>query len=90
MPEEIDRGELQRIVAEIFRNYARFATDDAMARTERRSGILLKDLTLVTLDPFLEAMRVELSGVTEVWKAKFVIGMIRQMVLRARTQTPPS
>ncbi len=67
-------------VLDIFRRYAYGAPEDTIERIERAAGIRLADLTPENAEPFLAAMRTELCGVMEEWKAKFVTGVLRQLI----------
>ncbi len=71
------------VITDIFRRYAPQAPENALKNIEDRCGIVLKEVTLENIDDFLAAMREELAVVMEGWKAKFVAGVIKQMVDRA-------
>lgn len=71
---------IKDIVLDIFRRYAYGAPEDIIDRIERTAGLSLDAVTPENAEPFLEAMRVELSAVMEGWKATFVTGVLRQLI----------
>jgi hypothetical protein len=73
---------IHEIINDIFERYAPQAPEYALRNIENRSGILLQDVTVDNIDDFLLAMKYELVEIMEEWKAKFIIGVIRQMVIR--------
>lgn len=77
------RERIPDIVRDIFRRYVPDAPEDCIQRVSERSGIPLERLDRDNAGEFLECMREELSRFTEDWKAKFVAGVIRQMIARA-------
>ncbi len=77
------RERIPDIVRDIFRRYVPDAPEDCIQRISARSGIPLEQLDVNNAGEFLNCMREELSCFTEDWKAKFVTGVIRQMISRA-------
>lgn len=77
------REKIPAIVRDILRRYVPDAPDDALQRITERSGIALDELGVHNSPAFLESMREELSGFTEEWKARFVTGVIGQMIARS-------
>ncbi|MDI6739425.1 MAG: hypothetical protein QME74_03575 [Candidatus Edwardsbacteria bacterium] len=75
-----DESSIKYTVLDIFRRYAHEAPEDTIRKIEQAAGIGLDAVTPENAEPFLEAMRVELSKVTEDWKAKFVTGILRQLI----------
>lgn len=71
------------VIQDIFQRYAPEAPENALRNIENRAGILLPDVNVDNLDDFLLAMRYELTGIMEEWKAKFITGVIRQMVVKS-------
>ncbi|MBU1356088.1 MAG: hypothetical protein KJ620_05930 [Candidatus Edwardsbacteria bacterium] len=71
------------VITDIFRRYAPQAPENALKKIESKCGIVLNNVTLENSNEFLGAMQEELAGVMEEWKAKFVTGVIRQMVARS-------
>ncbi|MCU0606471.1 MAG: hypothetical protein MUF78_03400 [Candidatus Edwardsbacteria bacterium] len=71
---------IKDIVRDIFRRYAYGAPEDIIDRIERTAGLGLDEVTPQNAEPFLEAVRVELSAVMEGWKATFVTGVLRQLI----------
>jgi hypothetical protein len=67
-------------VEDIFRRYAFGAPDDTIERIERAANLKLDQVTPQNAEPFLLAMHAELSAVMEEWKAKFVTGVLRQLI----------
>lgn len=77
------REKIPDIVRDIFRRYVPDAPEDCIQRISERSGIPLEELGRENSGAFLDCMREELSRFTEDWKARFVTGVIRQMIDRA-------
>ncbi len=73
---------IKGIVLDIFRRYAYGAPEDIIGRIEQAAGLKLEAVTPENAGPFLEAMRVELAGVMEEWKAGFVTGVLRQLIAK--------
>ncbi len=77
------KEKIPAIVLDIFRRYVPDAPEDCIQRITERSGIALERLDGDNAGVFLECMRQELLLFTEDWKARFVTGVIRQMISRA-------
>lgn len=77
------RDKVPEIVRDIFRRYVPDAPEDCIQRISERCGIPLEALDKNNAAVFLECMREELARFTEDWKAKFVSGVISQMIARA-------
>lgn len=71
------------VITDIFRRYAPQAPENALKKIEEKCGIALRNVTLENINGFLGAMQEELAVVMEDWKARFVTGVIRQMVARS-------
>jgi hypothetical protein len=71
------------VITDIFRRYAPQAPDNALKKIEDKCGIVLNKVSLENIDGFLGALQEELAGVMEEWKARFVAGVIKQMVVRS-------
>lgn len=77
------RDRIPAIVLDIFRRYVPDAPEDCIQRITERCGIDLDGLEQGNAAAFLECMREELGQFTDEWKARFVTGVISQMIARA-------
>lgn len=80
------RDRIPAIVLDIFRRYVPDAPEDCIQRITERCGIDLDALDQGNAGVFLDSMREELGRFTDEWKARFVTGVISQMI--ARTGPP--
>jgi hypothetical protein len=76
------KDRIPAIVLDIFRRYVPDAPEDCIQRVSERCGIALEQLGPGNARAFLECMREELERFTEGWKARFVTGVIAQMISR--------
>ena len=76
------KEKLSTVVLDIFQRYAADAPEDTIRQVEDRCGISLEELNPDNAADFLECMRQELQRFMEEWKAKFVTGVIRQMIAK--------
>lgn len=83
MSDQNGQNNIHDVITDIFQRYAPQAPETALKEIEDRCGVVLNDVTLENIDAFLDAMREELAVVMEGWKAKFVTGVIKQMVIRS-------
>lgn len=83
LPGQRDKEEISEIVRDILRRYLPGEPEENLQRIAERSGITLTELTKNNAPRFLECLEAALAEVTEEWKAKFIAGVIRQMISRA-------
>jgi hypothetical protein len=86
LPGQRDKEGISEIVRDILRRYLPGEPEENLRRITERSGITIEELNKDNAPDFLEYLEEELSGVTEEWKAKFITGVIRQMISRAEQQ----
>ncbi|GEM_PF-3702456 len=77
------KDRIPAIVLDIFRRYVPDAPEGCIQRVSERCGIQLERLSRGNAEVFLECMREELEKFTEEWKARFVTGVIAQMIARS-------
>jgi hypothetical protein len=77
------RDRIPAIVLDIFRRYVPDAPEDCLQKVVERCAIPLEQLDPQNAPAFLECMREELGRFTEDWKARFVTGVISQLIARA-------
>jgi len=86
LPGQRDKEGISEIVRDILRRYLPGEPEENLQRITERSGITIEELNKDNAPDFLEYLEEELCGVTEEWKAKFITGVIRQMISRAEQQ----
>ncbi|MBI4727395.1 hypothetical protein HY768_09300 [candidate division TA06 bacterium] len=77
---DTDESNIKHTILDIFQRYAPEAPEDTIRKIEQTAGLKLEAATPENVEPFLEAMRVELSKSMEDWKTRFVTGVLRQMI----------
>lgn len=79
-----DKGinQIEKIIVETFCKYAPDAPKNILENIESRSGIKLHSINKINYEILLEELTLELSKMIEPWKAKFVIGVMRQLIKR--------
>jgi hypothetical protein len=83
------QNKISSIVLYIFNRYVPDASQETIQKISDNCGLRLDQLTPENADVFLEAMRAELTHAMEEWKAKFVTGVIRQLINRGDFDKKP-
>ncbi|MBF0360838.1 MAG: hypothetical protein HQK49_07495 [Oligoflexia bacterium] len=76
-------NQLEKIILEAFSRHAPEAPSQIIQSAEKQTGIKLSNINKSNYEVFLNEMTTEMSKFIDPWKAKFVSGVMKQLIKKA-------